>query len=92
MDFLFELIIEIVIEGTFEVATNDNIHVPVPLRILCAVIVIAVFGGIMSLMILGGIACMRGGEAVLGAILFAFSAGFAAVLVWLFIRAARRNN
>lgn len=53
MDFILQLIFELIVDGS--VSSLDNKKVPLPLRILAAVFLIVVFGGIVALCIFVGI-------------------------------------
>lgn len=94
LDCLFEVLFEIIVEGAFDAASSRR--VPLPLRILAAVIVVGLFGGIVFLMIFGGIRCLNDEEitngVVLAVILFAFAAFIAGVLVWKFIKAYKSRS
>lgn len=94
LEGLFEVLFEIIVEGAFDAASSRR--VPLPLRILAAVIVVGLFGGIVFLMIFGGIRCLNDEEitngVVLAVILFAFAAFIAGVLVWKFIKAYKSRT
>lgn len=89
MELLFEIIFEIIFEGAIEVASSDSRRIPVPLRILCVLIVVAVFGGILALMIFCGTVLWRDGEFFLSALMYVLTAGIAGVLIWQFVKASR---
>ncbi len=57
MEFLLELLFEIVVEGSIELGSEKT--VPIPLRILAAFIVLAVFFG------MGGLCIYMGYDAIL---------------------------
>ena len=57
MDFLFELLFDIIVEGSIELGSEKT--VPMPLRILAAFVVLIVFFG------LGGAVAYMGYEAML---------------------------
>ena len=58
MEFLFEIIFEVVVEGA--IAATSEKRVPMPLRILAAVFVVGLFGGVLFLIIFTGILCLQG--------------------------------
>ena len=94
MDIIFEVIFEIIIEGTVELAKSR--HVPLPLRILAAVVVFALYGGVIFLIVWTGIGCfhstvMNGGK-TLGVLLFIAAAGLTGAVVWQFVKAVRRRD
>jgi ribose/xylose/arabinose/galactoside ABC-type transport system permease subunit len=53
MEILFEFLFELVLEGSFALFSEKK--VPMWLRILAALVVLAFFGGIVGLIIYGGI-------------------------------------
>ena len=60
MEFLFEFIFEVIVEGA--VAATSEKRVPMPLRVLAAVFLIVLFGGVIFLMIFAGILCLQSEE------------------------------
>ena len=60
MEILFEIFFEIIVEGA--IAATSEKRVPIPLRILAAVFVVGLFGGVLFLIIFTGILCLRGEE------------------------------
>lgn len=92
MDIFFEFLLEIVVDGAFEVTSSGSRRVPLPLRILCLLIVIAVFGGIIVLMIFCGAVLWRDGNFILSVLMFALTALIAGVLIWKFVISARSRN
>lgn len=81
---LFEILFEIIFEGAIGAASSKR--VPLPFRILAAVIVFALFGGVIFLIVFAGINCIHDEELtngiVLAVILFAAAALLAGVLIW----------
>lgn len=53
LDALFEIIFDVILEGSFEAATNKK--VPLVIRILCVILWLAVFGGFISLFVYLGV-------------------------------------
>ena len=60
MEILFEFIFEFIVEGAVLAASEKR--VPIPLRVLAAVFLIGLFGGVIFLLIFVGILCLRGEE------------------------------
>lgn len=87
MDILFEIVLEIIFEGAFEVASETDRRVPLPLRILCLFLVIAVLGSTIFLMIFFGVKCLVDGETAFAVFLLAVGAFFIGALVWKIVRA-----
>ena len=71
MEFLFELLFEIIIEGSIELGSEKT--VPMPIRILAAVIALAIFFGMGGLFIYMGYDEILGGDKT-AAIAFAVGA------------------
>ena len=57
MDFLIELLAELILEGSLEIGTNRK--VALPWRILALVVLLAAFGGVFALLLWLGILLMR---------------------------------
>ena len=53
MDLLFEILFELIVEGSLEAA--GNMRVPLVIRVLACILLIVVFGGIATLCIVSGI-------------------------------------
>ncbi len=67
MEFIFEFIFDLIVEGSVEVLGEKK--VPVFLRILAGIIVILVYGGIVGLIVYLGISDKSWGLLVIGAAL-----------------------
>lgn len=94
MDVIFEFLFEIIFEGVIELAKSRRI--PLPFRILAAVIIIALYGGIIFLIVWAGIGCfystdINGGK-TLGVLLFIVAAGLTGAVIWQFIKVLRRHD
>lgn len=74
MDFLFELLFEIIVEGSIEIGSKKII--PMPLRILAAFIIFAVFFGMGGLFIYMGYDAMLTGDKVFAIAIFITGAIF----------------
>ena len=53
MDFIFEILFELIVEGSLEAAGDKR--VPMVIRVLACVFLIVIFGGIAALCIVSGI-------------------------------------
>jgi len=62
MEFILELIFEIIVEGSLEIGTSKR--VPLPLRIFTMLIVIAVFGGVIVLFFILALSIMKSNPAL----------------------------
>lgn len=72
MEFLFELLFDIIVEGSIELGSEKT--VPMPLRILAALIVLVVFFGMGGLFVYTGYEAMLGSDKVAAIALFAVGA------------------
>ncbi len=90
MDELFEIIFEMILEGTVGLAKSRR--VPLPLRILAAVLITALYGGVVFLIVFAGLACFNSGGRVRGVLLFITAAVITGALIWQLIKAVRRHN
>ena len=64
MEFIFEFLFELIVEGSLEASTDKK--VPWPLRILAAVVLIGVYGGLIGFCFCSGIRERSWGLIVLG--------------------------
>lgn len=94
MEEIFEIIFEIIIEGTVELAKSRR--VPLPLRILAALLVTALYGGVIFLIVWAGLAAFNSSELnggkTLGVVLFIAAAGITGGVIWQVVRTARRRG
>lgn len=94
MEFLFEIIFEVIVDGALELSTSRR--VPIPLRILATVLVVGIFGGVIFLIVLGGIGCLYSEEItngiVLAVLLFVFAGVIAGVMIWRFAKFYRSRG
>lgn len=72
MEFLLELLFDIIVEGSIELGSEKT--VPMPLRILAALIVLAVFFGMGGLFVYGGYDAMLVSNNGAAIVLFAVGA------------------
>ena len=72
MEFLLELLFDIIVEGSIELGSEKT--VPMPLRILAALIVFVVFFGMGGLFVYGGYEAMLGSNKGAGIALFVVGA------------------
>lgn len=81
MEILFEILFEIIVEGVLEAATNRR--VPLPVRIVAAVIVVGLFGGVIFLIVFAGVLCLRSEDNLIAVavILFLLAAFIAGALI-----------
>lgn len=90
MDFLFELLFEIIIEGSLELGTCRK--VPLPVRIIALILFIAVFGSIAAGLFLCGCNALQK-QNIAGGILFtAIAAGIVAGCIYMIVKKFKENN
>lgn len=94
MEAVFEFIFEIIVEGTIELAKSRR--VPLPLRILAAVIIAALYGGVIFLIVWAGLGCFQStdisGGKTLGVLLLLAAAGLTGAVIWQVFKAVRRHG
>lgn len=78
MEFLLELLFEIILEGTLELGTSRR--VPVVIRILALLLILVLFGGVTILIVIAGIHVLKQGDTLVGVLLLAASLLMA--LIW----------
>lgn len=71
MEFIFEFLFELILEGTIELGTSRR--VPPVVRILALLVVMAVFGGLTVLLVVVGISMLQ--ENNIPAAVFFFAIG-----------------
>ena len=90
MEFLFELLAEIVIEGSIELGTSRK--VPWILRILLLLLV----GGVYILLLVAitsvGIDCLERGDTSAAVIILAVDVLIAAAVIYMFVKSYKKNR
>lgn len=70
--------------------------VPLPLRILAAVVIFGLYGGVVFLIVWAGFGCLNNTEiehgTLFAVILFVAAALVAGALLWQFVKAFRKHN
>lgn len=77
LEALFEGLIEFIFEGL--TSTSESKRVPILLRILAALLVLLLFGGVSGLMVFVGIMLMKENHIIAGIFMFVIAA-----LVWVY--------
>lgn len=90
MEFLFELIFEIIVEGSLELGTYRK--VPMAIRVIAMLLFLAVYGGISVVIFVCGYIALQE-KNILGGILF-IVAGFGIVLggIYEILKKLKENN
>ena len=84
MDSLIEMILELVLEGSFEASKSKL--VPKPMRIILAALVVLFFLAAIGLVVFAGILMIRDGKPLGGAVMFLLAALLLAFSIRGFIR------
>ena len=71
MEFIFELIFDIIVEGSIELGSEKK--VPMPLRILALLVVLIIFIGMAGIMLFIGYDAMMNGQVAVSILLYAVS-------------------
>lgn len=90
MEFLLELLFEIILEGTLELGTSRR--VPVVVRILALLLILALFGGVTILIVIAGIHVLKQGDTLVGALLLAASLLMALGSIYMVVKKIRRRQ
>lgn len=79
MDFLFELIFEIIIEGSLELGTDRKI--PMPLRILALLLFLLIYVAFIGIFAFIAVGCWKRGDVAASIVLFILDAIFVLLVV-----------
>ena len=89
-EFIIELIIDIIVEGSIELSTAKK--VPMIFRILASLICLVFFGGLFLLFLVLAIQGYQDGNAVSGTILAAITVGYAVLAVYAFRKKVKESR
>ena len=87
---LLELLFEIILEGTLELGTSRR--VPVVVRSLALLLILALFGGITLLIVIAGIHVLKQGDTLVGVLLLAISFLIAFASIYMVVKKIRRKR
>lgn len=93
MDILFELIFEIVLEGSLELGTSKKI--PMLLRVLALLILLVIYVGMIGIFAMVGLDCLESDKTFAAILIFIFDAVFAVLavrMVWKKYKEKRNNG
>lgn len=90
MDLLFELLFEIIIEGSLEIGTSRKI--PLPLRILALLVIVTIFGGIAILLFLCGYNALQERKTAAGILFLVVGLGIVIGSVYMVIKKVRMRR
>ena len=66
MEIFFEILFDIIIEGSLELGTSRK--VPLPLRILAMLILLLVYGGLIAIFALIAVRCWKDGDILIAVV------------------------
>lgn len=89
MEFLLELLFEIILEGTLELGTSRR--VPVVIWILALLLILALFGGVAILIVIAGIHVLKQGDTLVGVLLLAAALLMALGSIYMVVKKIRRR-
>lgn len=90
MDFLFELLFEIIIEGGLELGTCRK--VPLIVRIIALILFLAVYGFIVTALFLCGCSALQKQQIGSGIFLIAVAAGVAVGCIYMIVKKFKENK
>ena len=89
MEFVLELIFEIIIEGTIEIGTSKK--VPLPIRIIALLIFLLIYGAILGVIAMVGIGVWQDGNTSLSLMVFGLDVLIALLVVCWIIKQYKKN-
>lgn len=90
LEALFEGLIEFIFEGL--TSTSECKRVPILLRILAALLVLLLFGGVSGLMVFVGIMLLKENNIIAGIFMFVIAALVWGFAVWKFVKVYRNRQ
>lgn len=90
LEALFEGLIEFIFEGL--TSTSESKRVPILLRILAALLVLLLFGGVSGLMIYAGIMLLKENNITAGIFMFVIAAFVWGFAIWKFVKVFRSRQ
>lgn len=89
MEFVLELIFEIIIEGTIEIGTSKK--VPLPIRIIALLIFLLIYGAILGVIAMVGIGVWQDGNTSLSLMVFGLDVVIALLVVCWIVKQYKKN-
>ena len=89
MEFVLELIFEIIIEGTIEIGTSKK--VPLPIRIIALLIFLLIYGAILGVIAMVGIGIWQDGNTSLSFMVFGLDVLIALLVVCWIVKQYKKN-
>ena len=89
MEFVLELIFEIIIEGTIEIGTSKK--VPLPIRIIALLIFLLIYGVILGVIAMVGIGIWQDGNTSLSLMVFGLDVLIALLVICWIVKQYKKN-
>lgn len=90
LEALFEILIEIIFEGLS--GTAKSRRVPLPVRILCAVLLVSFVAAVVGLIVFCGIILIKDYSVIAGVVILAVAAVLCGGLAWKFVKTYRDHQ
>lgn len=90
LEALFEILIEIIFEGLS--GTAKGRRVPLPVRILCALLLVSFVAAVVGLIVFCGIILIKDYSVIAGVVILAVAAVLCGGLVWKFVKTYRDHQ
>lgn len=90
LEALFEILIEIIFEGLS--GTAKSRRVPLPVRILCAVLLVSFVAAVVGLIVFCGIILIKDYSVIAGVVILTVAAVLCGGLVWKFVKTYRDHQ
>ena len=90
MEFIIELLFEIIVEGSLELGSHRK--VPMPLRILALAVFGVIYGGLVFLLFASGIDAYQAGNLAAAVLLIVVSVGLLVGCVYMIRKKFKENN
>lgn len=89
MEFVLELILEIIIEGTFELSTSKKVILPI--RIILSLILLLIYGALIGVIAMVGIGLWQDGNVPAALMVFGIDLFIAGVLAYVVAKRYVKN-
>lgn len=90
MDIILEFLLEIILEGTFELGTSKKVCLPI--RILLLLICLLIYGTVIGVIVLVGVGLWQEGSRPLSLMVFGLAAALALLVVYKLVKQYRKNR
>lgn len=90
MEFLVELIFDIIFEGSLELGTSRK--VPMPVRIIAGMVLLAIYGGLFILFAMIATEALQSGDTAAALIFIAVDILIVFLVIWAFRKKYKEKN